>query len=346
MSDLINPSILSQALLAEAVELGLFDSDLILQAATPGLGALLLAQETKELKGQKITHLFPELVGSETVLDDILQQRRQFFRLDFIHRPGLDRNHYVNLHVEACSHGLLVILRRSTPEGELSQHLMQQRNELHILASSLNRVRARLGHFLRRYVPTDVMDQLYPTQDLGGTSGEIRQITALAIHLHGFNQWAGNQRPEIAMAFLNGILENIFERLRLCNASLENAAGGRILAYFNTPQPQPDHARQAFLCAQALENVKILRSEYIHLGIGLDTSPVLVGSVGLPRPAGVTAIGVAPTTALALSSLLCEGRLRLSQRTADLLSEMIEPLPKHIRSVQTPDEAVTYYEIQ
>jgi hypothetical protein len=25
---------------------------------------------------------------------------------------------------------------------------------------------------------------------------------------------------------------------------------------------------------------------------------------------------------------------------------MIEPLPKHMRSVQTPDEAVTYYEIQ
>jgi len=346
MSDLINPTILSQALLAEAIELGLFNHDLILVACTPGLGAALLTPEINELTGQKLFHLFPELVGSETVLDEILDQRRQQFHLDYIHRPGSDRNHYVNLHIEACQQGLLVIVRRSTPEGELNQSLMQQRNELHILASSLNRVRARLGHIMDRYVPADEKEQLYSTHVIGSDTGESRQVTALAIHLHGFNRWASNQRPEIAIAFLNGILENIYERLRACNATLEYAASGGILALFNSPHAQPDHAQRAFLCAQALENVKILRSEYIRLGIGLDTSLVLVGNVGQPHPPVTTAVGAAPTTAWALSSQPCEGRIRVSERTASLISDLLEPLAKHNRTLLTPDETVNYYEIQ
>ncbi len=96
------------------------------------------AQEIFVSIGQRLNkgnmlHFFPEFVGSEEFLKEVIQRKKNEFRLDFIHRSVADDHAvYFNLLVlpgEKQNHGLLV-LENVTEQARAAQQLNQQRYEL------------------------------------------------------------------------------------------------------------------------------------------------------------------------------------------------------------------------
>ena len=211
MKKFAHQPILNQILLAEGIEYGIFDSSLKLAAASPGLGEALIVPQEGELTGKRMKDLFPELVGSEGALEDILQNRRSALRLDYVHRPGVERDYYVNLQVQACKQGILVILQYATCEGAMSQRLMQQRNALYILASKLMRKRSGKGYFLQGYVSEDMLAQISPNPILDGMGGEYQEATGSSRQMEDFDYWAEEQN-----------LKNLWKPLRPPKMSLES----------------------------------------------------------------------------------------------------------------------------
>ncbi len=97
-----------------------------------------LAQEIFISIGQRLTKgnlldFFPEFIGSEEFLKEVIQLKKSEFRLDFIHRSAVDDSAvYFNLLVlpgEMPNHGLLVV-ENVTDQATAAQQLNQQRYEL------------------------------------------------------------------------------------------------------------------------------------------------------------------------------------------------------------------------
>lgn len=89
--------------------------------------------------GELLTHFFYELVGLESVLQEIAHGRQQNFSLEFIHRDTVaGGQRYISFSAypaptQEGHPGVLLVLEDSTHMGELIQELRQKRNELRLL---------------------------------------------------------------------------------------------------------------------------------------------------------------------------------------------------------------------
>jgi len=101
--------------------------------------------------GRALVDLFPELVGSEDLLAEILAGKRPRLQLDWINREADGRTLYltmVDLPLRSPGGsvtGLIHILQDTTGMGNLGQELAQRRNELRLLHDQLARRNSELA---------------------------------------------------------------------------------------------------------------------------------------------------------------------------------------------------------
>jgi len=110
-------------------------------AHAPGLGELL-QESKKDLRGESLLDLFPELFGSEEELEAVAHGRLSRFDLPMINRmaPNDAERCYISLtalpHPETRGH-MVWLIQDVTGEGRLDQRLMQQLNEVRLLRGRL-----------------------------------------------------------------------------------------------------------------------------------------------------------------------------------------------------------------
>lgn len=136
---------LTELLRNEGIEYAFFDSEKRLVDASKGLGDYLFSPSEEVLPSQKIDDLFPELIGNEKSLQDVLVGAQPELMIERIHRSGLPtQDRYVTLRVEAREGGWLLIVLDVTAEGQLEQKVTQQRNELRLEIAARQRAEESL----------------------------------------------------------------------------------------------------------------------------------------------------------------------------------------------------------
>ena len=104
------------------------------------------------------------------------------------------------------------------------------------------------------------------------------------------------------------------ERIFGSGGTLDKFMGDGIMAYFNAPLDQPDHAERAVRCASSmmdglaeLNGKRVARGEAIlRMGIGIHTGPATLGSIGPDVRQEYTAIGETVNLAAHLEQLTRE----------------------------------------
>jgi signal transduction histidine kinase len=115
----------------------------------------LLSETTPEITGQRITDLLWELVGTEEILDEILQGQQASHRLEYINRELADGSTaYLNfqvlpLAIDDPSQGLLLLVENETAYGRFHQSLVQDRHELHLVKEALTEANEKLVRLSR-----------------------------------------------------------------------------------------------------------------------------------------------------------------------------------------------------
>jgi class 3 adenylate cyclase len=108
--------------------------------------------------------------------------------------------------------------------------------------------------------------------------------------------------------------------------------GDAIMAIFNAPARQPDHALRAARAAlemqASVEGIAAGREGWPRFRVGINTGPALVGNVGSTEVRSFTAIGDTVNLAARLQGMAEEGRIVIGETTYAQLgaTAQVEPL--------------------
>jgi adenylate cyclase len=335
-------SFLAELLRDEGVEYACFDTDKKLTIHSDGLVGYLLSPPEGVLFGAKIHHLFPEFIGYEGSLQEVLSGATSEVMIERVHRADLNgKEGYVTLHVRPRQSGLLLIVRDATTEGQLEQKVTQQRNELSLLSGQLSQARAQLDDLFRRFVPSAVVDDMLSDTTKTELGGQRREITVLFADLRGFTGWSEAHEPEQVMDVLNNALQDAVQILLEAGATLDKFMGDALLAIFNAPNAQPDHADRALDCARRI-SLASPPVPALRFGIGINTGLAVVGNIGTQQAMNYTVLGDAVNIAKRLEEITEPGQVLIGPGTHELADPEISRISigqVRLRGKQNPISA-------
>jgi adenylate cyclase len=145
-----------------------------------------------------------------------------------------------------------------------------------------------------QYVAPALVDELARNPGALKLGGEQREMSILFCDVRNFTNISESLEPRALTHLLNRFLTVMSDEILKRRGTIDKYMGDAIMAFWNAPLPEPDHARQA--CATALAMVAALPRFNQELeadalyggfdfgrfrcGIGINTGPCLVGNIG------------------------------------------------------------------
>jgi PAS domain S-box-containing protein len=210
------------------------------------------------------------------------------------------------------------------------------------------RLEAQRRLFERMVAPA-VIDQLDPDSlQLGGNRAEI---TTLFADLRGFTSFGEAHNPETLVAVLNRYLSLAAEAILHEEGTIDKFLGDAVMAWFNAPVPQSDHALRAVRAALAIRDaVPILHagldpSFRLSYGVGIHCGEAILGLVGTSRHLNYTAIGDSVNTAKRLQENAKPGQILISRATADRLGNAVRMHPVPAMTLEGKERPVEVLEV-
>tara|TARA_Y100001934_G_C12386723_1_gene796578 strand:- start:1605 stop:2894 length:1290 start_codon:yes stop_codon:yes gene_type:complete len=178
--------------------------------------------------------------------------------------------------------------------------------------------REMIRRTLGRFVPEEV------AQSLLSAGGELEvaqaQATVLFCDIEGFTALTERVGPDGIMTLLNEYFEDMVSILERHHGVVTQVQGDAILATFNVPIENPEHAANALRAAlkmHASMDNKQYAGQYVKHRIGINTGSVVAGAVGASGRLSYTVHGDAVNLASRLESLNKElgTRILISEHT-------------------------------
>lgn len=195
------------------------------------------------------------------------------------------------------------------------------------------REKQQIRGLFERYVAPSVVEKLVAQPDAVTLGGTRRKVTVLFADIRGFSSFSTHVTPEVLVDVLNHHIAVATEAILTERGTLDKILGDAVMAYFNAPLPQPDHAlravRAAWRMCQAVKasHVQLPSAHRLHFGIGVSTGEVLVGNIGTPQLMSFTVIGDAVNTCRQLQEHARGGQILICQQVYGLVRHHIEARP-------------------
>jgi len=180
-----------------------------------------------------------------------------------------------------------------------------------------------------RFVSPSVVEQLLkdPTQVKLG--GKLQEVTVMFADLQGFTGISEHTDPEMLLSILNAYHTMIVSIIRENGGTVDKFVGDGVIALYNTPLEQPDHAYRAVITALHIRDVlpefhRQFEPEYrMTVNFGIHTGRAVVGNVGAPEMMNYTAVGDTVNLAARLQSLSAEGQILISSATYQQVNDHV-----------------------
>ena len=196
------------------------------------------------------------------------------------------------------------------------------------------REKTRIKNAMRACLSEKVMDKMLEHPDNVKLGGVKQEISVMFCDIRGFTQYCDERDPQETVEVLNEYMEAMSQVVFKYDGTIDKYIGDCIMAFWNAPQPQPDHAQRAVCCAiemrYALASFKTKRAgidrELFECGIGVHTGEALIGMMGSSIKRNYTAMGSTVNMAARLESLTkrLNERILISQ---DVLSQLQGDFP-------------------
>jgi len=147
------------------------------------------------------------------------------------------------------------------------------------------------------YVSKSVVDELIKHPEKLELGGEDKEITVLFSDIRGFTTLSEKLSPQELVSHLNEYLSAMTDIIFNYEGTLDKYVGDEIMAFWNAPIEQENHAELA--CRAALDMMDKLHSlneswpeeKRLNIGIGLNTGIMTVGNMGSSNRMDYTLMG-------------------------------------------------------
>ncbi len=223
--------------------------------------------------------------------------------------------------------------------------------------------RRRITAAFQHYLAPSMVDMLVRDPSLLKLGGAKRELTILFCDVRGFTTISEMLKddPERLVALMNRVLTRLSEVVLSTGGTIDKYIGDCVMAFWNAPLEDPDHARHAAEAAlKMLAAMEVLNAELanesagpeaklprIDVGIGINTGICIVGNMGSETRFDYSAIGDAVNLASRLESM-CKtyGRqIVISEATQARIAPWFETVELDRTTVRGRSEAVTLYTI-
>lgn len=233
-------------------------------------------------------------------------------------------------------------------------------DEMGALASSFNQMmrgleeRQALSDAFGSYVDPDVARRVLEEGTL--LEGDEVEATAMFVDIRDFTAFAECASAREAVARLNEFFELVVPIVLDHGGHANKFIGDGLLAVFGTPEPLPDHADRAISAAcRIAKEVDRVYGDDLRIGVGINSGPVVAGSVGgggrleftvIGDPVNVAARVEEQTRARGETVLLTEATrclltrddVELEPRGAVALRGKAEPVPLYAPRVEDRED--------
>lgn len=154
------------------------------------------------------------------------------------------------------------------------------------------RLRAAVSEAFSRYVTPALVDELARNPESLKLGGETRELTILFCDVRGFTSLSERLKddPVRLTGIINRLLDALSEQVLEARGTIDKYMGDCVMAFWNAPLPEPDHAVAAVGAALrmigAVETLNTaLQSEdpalpRLSVGVGINTGTCVVGNIG------------------------------------------------------------------
>ncbi|MDQ1645477.1 MAG: adenylate cyclase, partial [Cryptosporangiaceae bacterium] len=193
------------------------------------------------------------------------------------------------------------------------------------------RLYQQIDVLFRQYLSPDVVSALLADPAQSDLGGAVVEVTALFADLRGFTSFSEDAAPAAIVALLNRYFEIATRCVLAEGGTIVQFVGDALLALFNAPARQPEHARRAACAALAIqagiEPLATANPGWPRFRIGINTGPALVGNIGSEALRNFNAMGDAVNVASRLESAAEPGTVVLGGVSRDALGDRADVLP-------------------
>lgn len=292
----------------------------------------ILGRSAEHIIGSRLTDVLPvqDIIG---YLEIVRQQERSVIDVEVA--PELPDKGVVNWRfnlsplkdAEADTQGVAIVLDDLTERKRLeAQRKLFERMVSPAVISQINTDRLQLG-------------------------GNRAQITVFFADIRGFTSFSERQSPEDLVSVLNRYLAAGADAVLSEQGTIDKFLGDAVMAWFNAPIPQPDHALRAVRAALALRNAVLsLHHELppearLSFGVGIHFGEAVLGLIGTQKRLEYTAIGDSVNTAKRIQENAAHNQILVSADVYAFVHEEVIAQPLKPIRVKGKQEPLQVYEI-
>ena len=163
------------------------------------------------------------------------------------------------------------------------------------------RERRKVERIFGHYIDPRVAQQLAATRSVDEliSKGERRELTVLFMDIRGFTSMSETMRADDVLAVTQDYLDEMSKLILKWDGLIDKYVGDEIMALWNAPLVQANHALLAVRCAyDVVNNAAAVQDKLaarglppIGWGIGINTGPAVVGNMGSRDRLQYTALG-------------------------------------------------------
>ncbi len=162
-----------------------------------------------------------------------------------------------------------------------------------------SRKRAFIHDAFSHYLAPSVVENLAKNPDALKLGGEEKYITAFFSDIASFSTFSEKLSPSELVAFLNRYLTAMSDIILEEQGTIDKYEGDAIIAFFGAPLDMDDHALRCVVAAlRQQQRLLELREEWkaeglpeVHIRIGINSGPMVVGNMGTESSMNYTMMG-------------------------------------------------------
>ena len=201
------------------------------------------------------------------------------------------------------------------------------------------------------YTPKFLAEKILTTRS--SIEGERKLVTVLFADVANYTSMAEKLDPEEVHQIMDGCFNILMNEIHKYEGTLNQFTGDGVMALFGAPVAHEDHAQRASHAALSIQKIigeygaKLEKDCGVEfkMRIGLNSGPVIVGSIGDDLRMDYTAVGDTTNLAARMESMASPGTIFVSGATHRLVRDFFELKSMGKVEVKGKEESQEAYEL-